>query len=1006
MLHRILLLLFCLISQNLFAQPALPPLSSEIIEININKLREDNSRRSQSIHTLQEQLSHSLPAERKIKQDDLSEVRVALDQIQQSIDTLSGQITDSQNRLSNTQNQCDALNARLQKLANPMANNPPSELNDSVHEQFSQCQKQVIALGTQLTLQKSALQLMQKQQKLREIQYQRYNDRFLETSVETDNTDEDLQARLKQLQNDRERLSNELKKPNKDRSERFNQNIALAIVGKQIFITTLHQDFQTIERRLQELQFADITSVSYERILAVQDEISGFEARLLTMKEQLNSNMEFISQQYGLYARQQGDKIPVNIQNRYNILQTSAGNFTQSLNNAMEALTLMHKSVDAQFTALSKSYIQKRYNFGGSWQRLPSIFERQLSALSTFIGQYSVSFKALQQAILSLNSTRILWLIGISITVALITFWLVGYASKLVTKTLNRKRLSFSTRLIIFLFAMTKYNLPYIGLLILLGIIIYLTKLPSPGANLILLIPIFILLISIPHFTIHLLKHSQLLDSADNRKLARPVTISAAIGGILLACVFMAEWILTDPIVIDAFRWLYGVYILIISYPLWQMLRKMRLFLDEHYTDHYTYSILRSIIGLIPIGFLLFGAASVLGYLNFAWLSARYLLTTLLYTLIWIGFLGLIKDLSLTAKRLALTRTNNSVFWAQDVINPIHAILRYGSLIGLIYALLYTFEWNANTPIIAELLNLLHKPLFGSSANDKQFTLMNLLLMGLLIYIVFRTGIWIKSLCYRWIYAKVADTGVRNSLAVFSQYAVVTFGFLFALRIIGIDLTAFTVFAGALGVGIGFGLQTIANNFISGILLLIERPLRNGDIITAGGYDGTVERIGMRTLTMTTFNNESIILPNSDFVTSAFRNWSHSDPIIRVILYFDVMAQYDPQQVERELLAGLRQLVEKDIICDQPPDFIPGVFAWNYSERGMTYRVQYYVNLDTHDYLGARHKVIRTLWQTCRDHGIEIAYPRTNLHFPDSSEEFGQIVRTSTHQNLKNIPNF
>ena len=181
-------------------------------------------------------------------------------------------------------------------------------------------------------------------------------------------------------------------------------------------------------------------------------------------------------------------------------------------------------------------------------------------------------------------------------------------------------------------------------------------------------------------------------------------------------------------------------------------------------------------------------------------------------------------------------------------------------------------------------------------------------------------------------------------------------------------------------------MQTIANNFISGILLLIERPLRNGDIITVGTYEGTVERIGMRSLTITTFDNESVILPNSDFVTSAFKNWSHQDPITRTVLYLDLGYRHDPEHTRQLLLTTLRELAEEGHIVDSNEhDY--GVFAYDYSDRGITYRVQYHVHMQNHNRLTSRHLVIERLWQACRMHGIDIAYPKRDNYYPLETDQ-------------------
>jgi len=148
------------------------------------------------------------------------------------------------------------------------------------------------------------------------------------------------------------------------------------------------------------------------------------------------------------------------------------------------------------------------------------------------------------------------------------------------------------------------------------------------------------------------------------------------------------------------------------------------------------------------------------------------------------------------------------------------------------------------------------------------------------------------------VFSQVSDLGVRHSLSVFTQYAVVLSGLLIILRVIGLDLTTLAVFAGAVGVGIGLGMQSLANNFVSGLLLLVERPLRSGDIVRIGEYEGEVVGIGMRSLTVKTFDNQSVIIPNAEVVGSAFTNWTHRDQVLRIMLAIGIGYDSDPHQAQ------------------------------------------------------------------------------------------------------------
>jgi potassium efflux system protein len=124
---------------------------------------------------------------------------------------------------------------------------------------------------------------------------------------------------------------------------------------------------------------------------------------------------------------------------------------------------------------------------------------------------------------------------------------------------------------------------------------------------------------------------------------------------------------------------------------------------------------------------------------------------------------------------------------------------------------------------------------------------------------------------------------LHNSLAIFSQYAIILLGVLIGLNLLNINLTSLTVFAGALGVGIGLGLQNIANNFVSGLILLMERPVRILDWVTISNHEGKVSRIGMRFLTVTTWDNQDVIIPNADLISTPFTNWTLSDALVRTI---------------------------------------------------------------------------------------------------------------------------
>ena len=121
-------------------------------------------------------------------------------------------------------------------------------------------------------------------------------------------------------------------------------------------------------------------------------------------------------------------------------------------------------------------------------------------------------------------------------------------------------------------------------------------------------------------------------------------------------------------------------------------------------------------------------------------------------------------------------------------------------------------------------------------------------------------------------------------------------------------------------------------------------------------------------------------------------NWSHQDPITRTILYLDLGYRHDPGYVKGLLMQTLAQLAEEGHILDsQEHDY--GAFAYDYSPRGMTWRVQFHIHMQTHHRLTSRHLVIERIWQTCRAHGIEIAYPKQDVYFPATPDQPARELR-------------
>jgi len=182
------------------------------------------------------------------------------------------------------------------------------------------------------------------------------------------------------------------------------------------------------------------------------------------------------------------------------------------------------------------------------------------------------------------------------------------------------------------------------------------------------------------------------------------------------------------------------------------------------------------------------------------------------------------------------------------------------------------------------------------------------------------------------------------------------------------------VFAGALGVGIGFGLQNIANNFISGLILLMERPVRAGDWVTVGDYEGEIARIGIRSATLVTWDNQEVIIPNADLISNAFTNWTRSDPIVRTVLVVGVSYDGDPHTAMKVLEEAV--IMQPEVML-QPA---PCIYLTNFNDSSVDIRVQYYTDVTQSSRLEVKSKVMLAIWDALKEADIEIPFPQRDVH--------------------------
>lgn len=217
------------------------------------------------------------------------------------------------------------------------------------------------------------------------------------------------------------------------------------------------------------------------------------------------------------------------------------------------------------------------------------------------------------------------------------------------------------------------------------------------------------------------------------------------------------------------------------------------------------------------------------------------------------------------------------------------------------------------------------------------------------------------------------EPGSGYAITTLVTYTIVFFGVVSALAVIGVQWSELQWLIAALGVGLGFGLQEIVANFVSGIILLFERPIRVGDTVTIGGTTGTVSRIRIRATTLVDWDRKEQIIPNKTFVTQDLTNWTLTDPITRVIIH--VVAAYgsDVDKV-RDLLQNVAEKNERVL-----KDPAPAVFCVGLGERGINFEVRVFVQ-DLLDFMPLSHELHSAVTRAFQEADMEIPFPQQDIH--------------------------
>ena len=261
---------------------------------------------------------------------------------------------------------------------------------------------------------------------------------------------------------------------------------------------------------------------------------------------------------------------------------------------------------------------------------------------------------------------------------------------------------------------------------------------------------------------------------------------------------------------------------------------------------------------------------------------------------------------------------------------------------------------------------------------DSRISLLATLQLVGLIALLLTLAFWVSGVIERRMRASQHVTpSLQVALGKFSKFFLITLAILVAIDAAGIDLTTLTVFGGALGVGIGFGLQRITSNFISGFILVLDRSIKPGDVISVGTDDtkfGWVQELRARYVVVRNRDGVERLIPNENLITSEVINWSFSDDSTRVKLPVQISYEDDPEQAMALLLEAAK--ASSRIIPDPPPS----ARLLNFGESGIDLELRVWINDPENGIGNVRTDVNLAIWKLFRQHGITIPYPQRDLH--------------------------
>ena len=388
-------------------------------------------------------------------------------------------------------------------------------------------------------------------------------------------------------------------------------------------------------------------------------------------------------------------------------------------------------------------------------------------------------------------------------------------------------------------------------------------------------------------------------------------------------------------------------------------------------------------VGWASIAALMVAAvANVLGNVSLAEMLIGSILDSGYVGLVlYAGVTVLASVLRLLMARRALSRFSVVTRHAGPLLQSFTRLLRLGALLAWLVVALN--EFRVYRPIRDAVAGVLtHQFKFG----EISLTLGGVLLFMFSVWLAFWAAKTVRVVLQEEVLPKMSlPRGVGNSISSLTYYAMVIAGLLVALAAAGFEVSQLAIVVGALGIGIGLGLQNVVNNFVSGLILMFERPIQPGDVVEVGGTSGKVREIGMRATTLSTFEGADVVVPNGVLLNEKLINWTLSDMDRRIDVNVGVAYGTDPRKVLELLLEVTRSTPG---IATEPE---PTVLFVGFGTSSLDFAIRSWTN-NFGDWVKIRSNLTVRVHDALVAAGIEIPFPQQDVHVRSITPAAGAVL--------------